>query len=325
MDGETLDARTEVLQKTLNEVSSRDLSSSTEAEECCVICLDRITVQAEANPCRHKSFDYLCLLNWLEQRTTCPLCQAEVLGVHFDFTADHRYKVYKVPQRAAPAPSVTSPFSRYSIPRRHRSYRSRHSFARRSQGTATDSIQRRRQIYRDNLYSLHVGSNRISRFRDLTPQIFNSDAELVSRARKWIRRELQVFEFLSGDAAESSNPTTLRRANNAEFLLEYIIAILKTVDTQGSGGQAEDMLQEFLGRENTRLFLHELRAWLRSPFMSLEDWDRAVQYPEGRKTLDEGVSLSEPSLGSSYRPRGRMRARRVYRGFERTQRHAPYG
>lgn len=69
-----------------------------------------------------------------------------------------------------------------------------------------------------------------------------------------------------------------RKANNAEFLLEYIIAILKTVDIKGSGGQAEDMLQEFLGRDNTRLFLHELRAWLRSPYTSLDDWDRNVQY-----------------------------------------------
>lgn len=80
-----------------------------------------------------------------------------------------------------------------------------------------------------------------------------------------------------------------RRANNAEFLLEYIIAILKTVDIKGSGGQAEDMLQEFLGRDNTRLFLHELKAWLRSPYTSLEDWDRNVQYNDAlsRHSCDE--------------------------------------
>ena len=61
------------------------------------------------------------------------------------------------------------------------------------------------------------------------------------------------------------------------------MAILKTVDIQGSGGQAEDLIQEFLGRENTRLFLHELRAWLRSPYILLEDWDRHVQYNESGK------------------------------------------
>ena len=121
-----------------------------------------------------------------------------------------------------------------------------------------------------------MGSNRLSRFRDLTPQLFVRDEELVSRARRWIRRELQVFQFLSPDGGEEEGIT--RKANNAEFLLEYIVAIVKTVDIKGSGGQAEDMLQEFLGRDNTRLFLHELRAWLRSPYTSLEDWDRNVQY-----------------------------------------------
>lgn len=56
------------------------------------------------------------------------------------------------------------------------------------------------------------------------------------------------------------------------------MAILKTVDIKGSGGQAEDLVQEFLGRENARLLLHELRAWLRSPYRRVEDWDRHVQY-----------------------------------------------
>jgi hypothetical protein len=113
--------------------------------------------------------------------------------------------------------------------------------------------------------------------------MFAHNAVLVSKARKWIRRELQVFGFLNPapdnyEAGEAANAT--RRAKNAEFLLEYIVAILKTVDIKGSGGQAEDMLQEFLGREHTRLFLHELRGWLRSPYLSLEAWDRNVQYNE---------------------------------------------
>ncbi|KAI9757040.1 MAG: hypothetical protein M4579_003609 [Chaenotheca gracillima] len=118
--------------------------------------------------------------------------------------------------------------------------------------------------------------------------MFQDDPEIVSRARKWIRRELQVFEFLNPENASEpdSNGGVTRRANNAEFLLEYIIAILKTVDIKSSTGQAEEMLQEFLGRDHTRLFLHELRAWLRSPFASLQDWDRAVQYNEPLPTVE---------------------------------------
>lgn len=163
------------------------------------------------------------------------------------------------------------------------------------------SLARRRYVYRHGLYSLHVGSNRLSRFRDLTPDMFRSDEELVSRARKWIRRELQVFAFLSNDEDNTPNtPMSQRRAKNAEFLLEYIIAILKTTDIKGSGGQAEDMLQEFLGRDHTRLFLHELMAWLRSPYVSLENWDRAVQYSEPLPKIGEEVGRPKSSAIGRY-------------------------
>lgn len=147
-----------------------------------------------------------------------------------------------------------------------------------------DPITRRRQIYRQEIYSQRVGTNRLSQYREITPQLFNQDENLASRARKWIRRELQVFEFLNPDNAGNEDDldrgATHRRANNTEFLLEYIIAILRTVDIKGSGGQAEELLHEFIGRPNARLFLHELHAWLRSPYNSLKDWDRAVQYDD---------------------------------------------
>ncbi len=61
-------------------------------------------------------------------------------------------------------------------------------------------------------------------------------------------------------------------------MLEYIVTILKSMDMQGSDGQAEETIREFLGRDYTRLLLHELRAWLRSPCQSLSEWDRMVQY-----------------------------------------------
>jgi hypothetical protein len=80
-------------------------------------------------------------------------------------------------------------------------------------------------------------------------------------------------------------------SNNAEALLEWIILVLKSFQIKGADGRAEDLVQEFLGRENARLFLHECEAWLRSPYQSLEEWDGCVQYsveipyplPEGGK------------------------------------------
>ena len=180
----------------------------------------------------------------------------------------------------------------------------------------------------------------MSRFRNLTPELFRDDKDLVQRARKWIRRELQVFSFLHGsDRGDSNTLVQSPSIDNAEFLLEYVIAILKTVDIKGSGGQAEEMLQEFLGRDNTRLCLHELRAWLRSPFEAIEDWDRSVQYgtePSGQKestpatrSVAEGSASRPDSIGRSSPPgqqSHRLQADRAshgdfYRPRYRDQRH----
>jgi hypothetical protein len=138
-------------------------------------------------------------------------------------------------------------------------------------------------VYEQHMYSMHIGTNRYSRYQEISPRRFETDEELVSRAKTWIRRELQVFEFLD-PARSTSESGSRRRANNAEFLLEYIVAILKMVDIQESSGHAQAMLEDFLGRENAPLFLHELRSWLRSPYMSLEAWDRNVQYRPQRMT-----------------------------------------
>ncbi len=159
-------------------------------------------------------------------------------------------------------------------------------------------------MYHHQLYSLHVGTNRLSRFVDFTPQIFNGSEELQSRARKWIRRELQVFDFLNPDLSASDRSSTnqqrqsvRKRADNAEFLLSYIVAIVRTVDIKGSSGRAEEMLQEFLGKDNARLFLHELGAWLRSPYTALEDWDRNMQY--GQHIPGSAIENSSISKGDS--------------------------
>jgi len=320
MDCEDLDARSKILQTTLDEISSRRKDDDAE-ENCCVICLERISEQAVAQPCKHESFDFLCLISWLEERPSCPLCKAEIKTVQYQSGEDQTCKSYTVPTKSATA--KTSRQSNFD-PSTRRPYRPRRSYTPRVLPTADDAILRRRHIYRNKLYSLHVGTNRVSRFKDLTPQLFTTDAELVSRARKWIRRELQVFEFLNPDNSTGSD----RRANNAEFLLEYIVAILKTVDMQGSGGQAEEMLHEFLGRDNTRLFLHELRAWLRSPYTSLDAWDSHVQYNEvgAKKDLSGSSSTyaTERRRSSAYQGGNTAKRGSPHDFLRGSQRYAPY-
>ncbi|TAQ85247.1 hypothetical protein B7494_g6441 [Chlorociboria aeruginascens] len=242
----TGDLRSQVLQNTLQQISSLAVGG---AAKCCVICLGDLIEQCEARPCRHDNFDYLCLITWLQEQATCPLCKSE-----------------------AGEGSSSSVYE-------------------------DEAIQRRRFVYRHNLYSLHVGSNRrqpaASRYRELSPQLFKTDPELVSRAKTWLRRELRVFEFLNAesDSPHNYHPIRRHRTSNAEFLVEYIVAILKAIDIQGSAGQAEDMIQEFLGRENTRLFLHELNAWLRSPYGSLSAWDSVVQYDDGGFSMPQASQI----------------------------------
>jgi Ring finger domain len=322
MDPEDLDARSKILQTTLAEISSRQ--EPTEAEEsCCVICLERISEQATAQPCKHDFFDFLCLVSWLQEQSSCPLCKAEIDTVRYEIKNDSTFKTYDVPSTKTAQPASNASRPQHFDHRGRRQFRPRREHEPRPPVTANEALLRRRHIYRNKLYSLHVGTNRVSRFRDLSPALFSSDTELVSRARKWIRRELQVFEFLNPDSASGSD----RRANNAEFLLEYIVAILKTVDIQGSGGQAEEMLKDFLGRKNTVLFLHELKSWLRSPYVNLEDWDRHVQYgePEARKGEDSDPESTLERRGSESYPGGyRGRARGSRYATRGGQRYSPY-
>ncbi|KAH1509398.1 hypothetical protein KXX06_007258 [Aspergillus fumigatus] len=283
-----VDVRQEILHKTLQEVAQED--NGDELANPCVICLEAITEPAVTVPCAHANFDFLCIVSWLEQRRNCPLCKSDVHSVKYELENPQGPKLYKlpaVPLSAANAPDSTS---------QHRGLLSRGPRHRRQPAESPrprepdDPIIRRQYVYRHQLYSLRVGSNRLSQYRELSPESFNRDEELVSRARKWIRRELRVFAFLNPEGEAGPGPSRVarpgqqrlesRRGSNAEFLLEYVIAILRTVDIKGSAGQAEELLRDFLGRDNARLFLHELQAWLRSPYTSLEDWDRHVQYED---------------------------------------------
>ena len=322
--------RRQVLQNTIQEVQSQKKDAETVTPDPCVICLEAVSEPALAAPCRHDNFDFLCLISWLQERATCPLCKLEVRQVEYDRKDPGNCKVYEVPEVPEvqnPARNVQSRISThdrvsYRGNRVGRARRIRGACPRRPEN-ADAALLRRRHIYQHGLYSLHVGSNRLSRFRDLTPDMFNKDAELVTRARKWIRRELQVFEFLSmDDQSAVAEAGVTRRANNAEFLLEYIVAILKTVNIKGSSGQAEEMLQDFLGRDNAKLFLHELRAWLRSPYTELSIWDRWVQYPDTSTQADQ--ELEDPPTSRAL-PRTQNRGpRRAAQRYTQTSRFMPY-
>ncbi|KAF2033372.1 hypothetical protein EK21DRAFT_58826 [Setomelanomma holmii] len=254
-------------------MGSTSESAKDGSEDTCVICLSGVTERAITVPCNHYTFDFVCLISWLQERSNCPLCKTEVTVVQYDWRSPTDYKSYAVQRSHEPrnasstqrqgALSLLAP---YGLPRRPRG--ARRPF---SPPPEDPALRKRREVYSRRLYSLHMGSNPLSGYRDLSPRMIAESEELQSRARKWIRRELRIFSFLLADATTSSN---------AEFLLCYIVSILKMVDIKASNGHAENLLSEFLGRENARLFLHELQSWLRSPFAKVEEWDRDVQYTE---------------------------------------------
>ena len=201
-------------------------------------------------------------------------------------------------------------------------------------GQPDPHFARRKHVYRDKLYSRHVGSNPISRFQDPTPSNFNSNPELVSRARTWIRRELRVFDELLADNigfeasfpclpdTDPPIPAYMGTIGSQEALILHISSILKTVDIRGSRGLAEELLGEYIGLENARLFLHELHSWLRSPYSHLEEWDRHVQYGSNPEIeylrwreldLDECAADVEADAGLGF---GRLTRRRSRDSYE---------
>ncbi|PSK53883.1 hypothetical protein B9Z65_7689 [Elsinoe australis] len=239
--------------------------------ETCVICLSAISERAVTYPCNHLVFDFLCLVSWLQQRPNCPLCNTPVQRVEYDWRAPHDFKTYTVPTKT---PTTTSSNTTQAARRgAYRGTRGRGSAFRRPQtpgpsipSTSDLALQRRRLIYIRQLFSLHRAPARP--IQSLTPALFRSSPHLQRKARLFLRRELQVFTFLK---------TTSR----LEFVLEYIVGMLRKLEIKGADGGMENLVAEVLGRAGAKLLLHEIGAWLESSFDRLEDWDRAVQYRDG--------------------------------------------
>ena len=77
---ETVTIRHKVLDGTLQEIKATTEGIGSHIDPC-VICLDPVSERAVATPCRHSSFDFLCLVSWLQERSACPLCLLNISWV----------------------------------------------------------------------------------------------------------------------------------------------------------------------------------------------------------------------------------------------------
>lgn len=248
--------------------------------EDCVICFDTLDTLASANPCLHASYHSHCLLQWLELNPSCPLCKTPVTHV----TTPNKHTIYTVQRKPPPV----DPLSLWGRPANH-THTHTHTLPPRRRRpvrrppppptpTPLESFPPYRlDVYRHSRFSLHIGSNPHSGYRPLTPTTLHDPTHL-SRARSFIRRELLVLDALDPSLPRPDLPRdTASPQRSRAFRLEYIVAVLKAAGVHGSSGAGEELLGRYLGRY-TRLFLHELRSFLRSPFGRVEEWDRGMGY-----------------------------------------------
>lgn len=170
------------------------------------------------------------------------------------------------------------------------------------------SLSKRRRIYDRELWSLHIPSNKWTKYTNITPYDFRSpsevgngesssdgvasESETARRARSFLTRELQLFPDIDPQS------TTTR-----------LINLFKVVDLRSM--IAGNVLHDLIGDDGDRL-LHELYSFLRSPF-ELEDWDDIFQYGSRECPRGRTVSRSPPP-----EPEGRSQSRGRSRGRSRS-------
>ncbi|KAG9001615.1 hypothetical protein FRB94_003414 [Tulasnella sp. JGI-2019a] len=268
---------------------------SDDPEDQCVICLQSIVDRAILPPCAHDRFCFECLELWAAQSRKCPLCATDI-GPYIIHNIRSQYDFQKrhlPPLRTSPLPML--PLTRSVRTRASRNSRqtARAEWGRREeedQDMLERAIEKRKWVYRHNLYAKHVASNSYTRFKPYpSPTQFGSSPDLIARTTTFIRRELQVWNNL-----------------DVEFLTTFILALMKSIDIRAES--AVKLLSEFLdmdtpytetGRKvNAEHFAHELYTYLRSPYRELSTYDSVIQYdaptlsrssvsPEGRHRLHD--------------------------------------
>ncbi|KAI8915953.1 hypothetical protein EDD86DRAFT_197281 [Gorgonomyces haynaldii] len=198
----------------------------------CPICLGSFRNKTFLEPCLH-NFCFECILKWSKVSKNCPLCKRHfVSGVHT--LKDDDYKRYYFEQKPKP-------------------------WGRRPESpTLDESLRERQRVYSFGLRCRHRGTNRYSKFRDLSPQYLREHQQKLRTLVPWIRRELLA----------------ILRIPDVTIIIDFVLQVMQQHDLQSD--EAIQLLEEYL-EDDAEHFVHELVNFARSE-LSMEHYDRQVQY-----------------------------------------------
>ncbi|KAK4050916.1 hypothetical protein OIO90_004892 [Microbotryomycetes sp. JL221] len=263
-------------------------------QEHCAVCLSPIVNQTIISPCMHGQFCFTCIKAWSDQSRKCPLCLGKIVQLFYNIRSTTDYSIFYLHRMTTSAaddyaqafdrPTTSSGIVHSTLPR-HALY-GRRTSSKQSTTTNEDDIvkreeralERRRYIYREGLYAKHVASNRFTGFKPFTPQQFANNPELKAKVIKFVRRELQVFPNV-----------------DVSFLTTYIVSICSQLDLRSSS--VIRLLSDFISPQDAEHLSHEILMFARSPFQTLEGFDRMIQYgrPTAFSNLNPTTSASEES------------------------------
>lgn len=268
----------------------------------CLASANSIVDRAALPLCMHSLFCFPCIIRWADVKRSCPLCNREI-GPYIlhDIESEREYKRhylrphYGSKEKANAQLDERLAHRSIEVERLHRQRRQlaqspgrssrpppvapregelsgwtewarqeRQDFRNDPLTHQTRALDRRKLVYRNHLFALHIGSNRYTQFKapPTTSQLVQNE-HLVTNLLPFLRREIMALPL---------GPSV-----DVHFLTTYVVSILKSLDIRSEG--AARLLDDLFGdRVLAEHFCHEIMTFLRSGARSCTEYDRRAQY-----------------------------------------------
>ncbi|TPX65740.1 hypothetical protein SpCBS45565_g04953 [Spizellomyces sp. 'palustris'] len=267
---------------------AEDPTYSDDEGPTCSICLQPMLFRMFVHPCYH-SFCFQCISQWAECGHACPECRQTILFGVVPAKGNDGYEKYEFGDVTEALPQHFSRSDARYRTRNRNMYRRTPRAANREphrhfpleQPRMITGDAFRRHIYAHGLRAKTMPVTRDSKFKEITPELFKRNPNLVKKLVPWIRRDLKV----------------LLRIDDVEMIIDVIIAILQRAKLESEA--AKSALEEYVS-SHTEHFVHELVCFAKSPWMT-EVYDTMAEYvapgdthnSETSLCKEEGSALSE--------------------------------